>query len=547
MWFDRLLANLAPEAALRRARARLALQGIQAAYDGARRSRRMGRLSSANGPRAEVQEGLKTLRDRSRDLVRNNAWAASALDTLIGYQIGTGITPRSAIESRVSAPTPLMKALRDDEQAKAKWLSRFQVYVESRDQVAAVNAQVDAAFEAWAARCDITGQMDFYGLQALAARTRAEAGEVLIQLIRLTPAEQRRRGLNVPLALQVLEPDLLDETYNEERRRPEDNLIANGVEYNAMGAPVAYWLFDRHPGEAATFGRGTMLRRRVPASDIIHLFKATRPGQVRGVPVAAPIITRLMALDELEDAALQQAKVQACLAAFITSDAAPGRGPLEGTDSETGDALKTFSPGMIERLLPGEDISFATPSGTGGFNELAKHQLHAIAAAYGLTYDLLTGDLSGANYSSLRAGRLAFKRQLEQDQWHLLIPGMCEPIWRAWVASALGAGALPPAQHAYPVAWAPPVFEFVDPMKDALATKAMIRMGLKTWRQAVTEQGYDPTTIAQQIADDNALQDDLGLILDADPRRANASGGAQDAAVNSAIEIAATGLAATNA
>jgi capsid protein len=134
MWFDRLLANLAPEAALRRARARLALQGIQAAYDGARRSRRMGRLSSGNGPRAEVQEGLKTLRDRSRDLVRNNAWAASALDTLIGYQIGTGITPRSAV--------PM--ATRDE-----------------RDQINAVNAAVDAAFEAWAARCDITGQMDF--------------------------------------------------------------------------------------------------------------------------------------------------------------------------------------------------------------------------------------------------------------------------------------------------------------------------------------------------------------------------------------------------
>jgi capsid protein len=91
------------------------------------------------------------------------------------------------------------------------------------------------------------------------------------------------------------------------------------------------------------------------------------------------------------------------------------------------------------------------------------------------------------------------------------------------------------------------VFEFVDPMKDALATKAMIRMGLKTWRQAVTEQGYAPTTIAQQIAEDNALHDDLGLILDADPRRAAGSGAAQDSAVNSAIEIAATGLAATNA
>ena len=513
MWIERLLAGIAPEAALRRVRARLALNSLNAAYDGARYSRRTRNWNAGSaGPRTEVQNGLKTLRDRSRDLTRNNAWAASALDTLVGYQVGTGITPRSAIEGA--------------------------------DQAA--NAAVDAAFAAWAARCDLAGQLDFYGIQALAARTRAEAGEVLILLIRISGAEARRRGLKVPLLLQVLEPDYLDDARNQERAE-NDNLVVNGVEYDARGEPVAYYLYDRHPGESGSFPFNGVGRRRVPAGDVEHLFKVQRPGQARGVPVPAAIITRLRALDELEDAALQQAKIQACLAAFITSDAAPGRGPLEGTDSETGDALKTFSPGMIERLLPGEDVSFATPSGTGGFNELAKHQLHAIAAAYGLTYDLLTGDLSGANYSSLRAGRLAFKRQLEQDQWHLLIPGLCEPVWRAWVEAALGAGVLPPAEHDYPVAWGPPVFEFVDPLKDALATKAMIRMGLKTWRQAVSEQGYDPNSQAQQIADDNQLHDGLGLILDCDPRRASGTGGAQDAAQNAAIEIAATGAAATNA
>jgi lambda family phage portal protein len=521
MWIERLLASLAPEAALRRARARLAFDSLNAAYDGARRTRRTANWNAGSaGPKAEVEAGLKMLRDRSREMVRNNAWAASALDTLIGYQIGTGITPRSNVPVR-------------DGQVGA--------------DVNAVNAQVDAAFAAWAARCDIAGQMDFYGIQAQAARARVEAGEALIMLIRLTPAEQRRRGLNVPLALQVLEADLLDDAYNQDRLQAEDNVIFNGVEYNAMGAPVAYHLLERHPGEGGVFGRGTVLRRRVPASDIIHLFKPLRPGQVRGVPVVTPAMTRLRALDELEDAALQREKIQACLAAFITSDAAPGRGPLEGVDPQTGDTLKSFSPGMIERLLPGEDVSFASPSGVGGFHELAKHQLHAIAAAYGLTYDLLTGDLSGANYSSLRAGRLAFKRQLEQDQWHLLIPALCEPIWRAWVSAALGAGVLPPARHAYPAAWGPPVFEFVDPLKDALATKAMLRMGLKTWAQAVSEQGYDPASQARMIAEDNALHDDLGIILDCDPRRASGSGGAQDAAANAAIEIAATGAAATNA
>jgi lambda family phage portal protein len=197
---------------------------------------------------------------------------------------------------------------------------------------------------------------------------------------------------------------------------------------------------------------------------------------------------------------------------------------------------------MIERLMPGEEVSFTAPSGAGSFSDLSRHQLHALAAALGLTYDLLTRDLQFANYSSLRAGRLAFKRQLEQDQWHLLIPGFCEPIWQAWVSAAVGAGVIPQAEHAYPVAWGPPVFEFVDPMKDAMATKAMIRMGLKSWRQAVTEQGYDPSTLAKQIAEDNALHDTLKLILDGDPRRATGTGTVQDAAQVAATEVADPGL-----
>ena len=517
MWIERALAGIAPGWALSRMRARLAFHALHASYDGARRARRTSNwLASANGPRAEVQESLKILRDRSRDLVRNNAWAASAIDTLVSYQVGTGITPRSAI--------PIKS-------------------VDLREQVGAENADVDAAFEAWSARCDLNGKLDFYGIQALVARARVEAGEVLIQIIRLTPAEQRKRGLNVPLALQVLEPDLLDETYNKDRRNAEDNLIVNGIEYNAMAAPVAYWLFETHPGEGSGFGGGATKRRRVPAESIIHLFKPLRPGQVRGVPVLAPVISRLRSLDELEDAALQQAKVQACLAAFITSGAGPGKGPLEGGDSETSSGTKSFSPGMIERLMPGEEVSFTAPSGAGSFSDLGRHQLHALAAALGLTYDLLTRDLQFANYSSLRAGRLAFKRQLEQDQWHLLIPGMCEPIWRAWVNAAIGAGVIPQSEHTYPVAWGPPVFEFVDPMKDAMATKAMIRMGLKSWRQAVTEQGYDPSTLAKQIAEDNALHDTLKLILDGDPRRATGTGTVQDAAQVAATEVIDPGLA----
>lgn len=511
---DNLLASIAPGWALRRVRQRIALDQLRAAYDGAAINRRTrGWRADRRGPNAEVRPALKTLRDRSRDLVRNNAYASAGLDLVVSYQVGAGIMPRANTGD------------------------------------AALDAQVDALWSAWADRADLSERTDLYGLQALMARSRCESGEALAQIIPLTSAEARRRGTPVPLALQVMEPDHLDETYDGGLRGAPP-IIRQGVEFDStVSRVVAYHVHLRHPAEIdSLFGPGSVLDRvRIPAERMIHLFRQDRAGQIRGVPDLAPVMTRLRSLDELEDAALEQAKVQACLAALIVSQAAPAKGPLEGgalADAEPAeDGTKSLYPGMMERLLPGEDVRFIAPSGTGGFSDLARHQLHAIATGWGLTYDLLTGDLSQANYSSLRAGRLAFKRRLERLQWHVLVPAMCEPIWRAFIEAAVRAGALPPRAEGYPVNWSPPVFEMVDPLKDALAIEKQMRLGLLTFGQAVGQMGYEPRRQVAEIAEWNGALDGVGLILDGDPRRTSGSGGAQDARANAAIEIAATGAA----
>lgn len=502
------MAAIAPGWAARRAQARLAWLRLSAMYEGAQQTRRtQGWRTSPRGPNAEIQPALARLRDRSRDLVRNNPFAAAGLDILVAYQVGAGITPRSVTRDR------------------------------------ALDEQVDALFGAWADRADIAGRLDFFGLQALMARSRAEAGESLALLVPLTAAEARRRGMAVPLALQLVEADHLDEALDRNARGAADMRVRQGVEIDAAGMPVAYHLRLEHPGETLMLGGSAIARtERFAADRVVHLFRQDRPGQIRGVPDMAPVISRLRSLDELEDAALEQAKIQACLAAFVISGAGPSAGPLEGTDPVTGDPLKTFYPGMVERLLPGEDVKVATPSGPGGFSDLARHQLHAIAAGWGLTYDLLTGDLSQANYSSLRAGRLAFKRRLERTQWHVLIPAS-HRIWEAFVRAAVMAGALPPRAEGYPVEWSPPTFEMVDPLKDALAIKEQVRMGLITWGQAVAQMGWEPHRQARDIAMWNDTMDEAGIILDTDPRRTAKSGGAQDASQNAAVEMGATGAA----
>jgi lambda family phage portal protein len=499
---ENIILAIAPGWARQRLQNRLAVQRLRALYDGGRISdRTRGWRADSTGPNNEIGHALTLLRDRARDLVRNNPYAAAGLDKLVSYQVGTGIVPRSATKD------------------------------------AELDRAANEAWAAWARSADIGGRSDIYGLQSLVARSRAEAGEVLTLLVPLGANQARRRASPVPLALQVLEPDHLDVTYDE--LRPDGRGIRQGVELDLAGAPTGYWLTEQHPGETDFSFRPGFARRRFDAGRMLHVYRQDRPGQIRGVPDLAPVMLRLRQLDDLEDATLQQAVVQACVAAFVTSDAPSGAGPLEARNPNTDAQEKIIRPGMAERLLPGEDVKFLAPSPNGQFDAFARHQLHAIASGFGLTYDLLTGDLSQANYSSLRAGRLAFKRRLEQSQWLMLVPQFCQPVWDAFIAAAQLAGVLPPRAGRWPVEFAPPRFEMVDPLKDTLAVEKQIRLGLTTWGQAVAEQGWDPRRQVDEIKEWADAHDSRGLILDGDPRRINESGGAQDARQNAAVELTA--------
>lgn len=134
---------------------------------------------------------------------------------------------------------------------------------------------------------------------------------------------RRRRksadNLPVPLQLQVLEADFLD----EQKDGPSgNNLIIQGIEFDALGKRVAYWLFDEHPGSSSAWK--TLTSRRVDAADVIHVFLPKRPGQARGYSWFAPVMQRLRNFDEMEDAIMEQAKIAACFAAFVTKDDSSG-------------------------------------------------------------------------------------------------------------------------------------------------------------------------------------------------------------------------------
>lgn len=472
---DSFIAAVSPAAALRRQRARVQLDALRR-YEGASRGRRTdGWLTQGTSADAAAAPGLKLLRDRSRDLVRNNPYAAKAVQVIVSNVIGTGIMGQARAQ----------RSRRRSEQLTALYLN-------------------------WAHdpnQCDWHGRMDFAGLQALSMRCIVESGEVLVR--RRTPASST--GQRIPLQLQVMEPDMLDTT--RDVALENGGLIKEGIEYDRNGRRVAYWLYDEHPGERHL--RVTnLLSSRVPAEEIIHVFRQDRPHQTRGVPWASPVIIRLRDFDDYSDAQLLKQKISACFTAFAVDTEAPDAGM--GTE-----LIDKLEPGAIEILPPGKDIRFANPPTVGEFDKISREYLLQIAAGFGVTYESLTGDLSNTSFASGRMGWLEFQRNIEAWRWQMLVPQLLNPVW-SWFAAAGSVNGV--RMEGIVPQWTAPRRELIDPAKEIEATKKAVRSGFMSLSEAIREFGYEPEEVREEQAEDNAAIDRLGLILDSDPRRTSGSG-----------------------
>lgn len=472
---DTFIATVSPQAALRRQRAKVQLDALRR-YDGASRGRRTdGWFAQGTSADAAASLSRSTLRDRSRDLVRNTPYAAKAVSVIVSNVIGTGIIC----------------------QAKAQRSRRR-------------SEQMTQLFHDWAVdprQCDFDGRHDFYGLQALAMRCIVESGEILIR--RLTPPSSSDQ--RIPIQLQLMEPDFLDTSFDG----PGDgnSYARDGIRYDSSGRRTAYRLFREHPGERnASMTRGA-LSDWVPADQIIHVYRQDRPHQSRGVPWASPVILRIRDFDDYGDAQLLKQKISACFTAFAVDTEAPDAGSSE--------LLDKLEPGAIEILPPGKDIRFANPPSVGEFDRVSREFLLQIAAGFGVTYEALTGDLSNTNFASGRLGWLEFQRNIEAWRWQMLVPQLLNPVWNWFAAAAVVNGV---RVEGIAPQWTPPRRELIDPSKEIEATKKAVRAGFMSLSEAIREFGYEPEEVLEEWAEDAKLIDKLGLLLDTDPRNTSAAG-----------------------
>lgn len=479
-WFDRI-----------RRRVGVRLLAGTPFYDGIGGGRRSLAWQVGNpGAVAALASTQHELRAKSRDLVRRNAWAAAGVEAFVSNAIGTGIKPQSMVADN---------ALRE---------------------------AIHSLWWDWCEEADAAGLTDFYGLQALACRAMLEGGECLVRLRYRRPED----GLPVGLQLQLLEPEHLPTTLNQEL--PSGNVIRAGIEFDRLGRRTAYHLYRSHPGDgsmAPMSGTGGWVGGldtvRVPASEIVHLFRPLRPGQIRGEPWLARALVKLNELDQYDDAELVRKKTAAMFAGFITRLSPEDNLMGEGLPDANGAAMAGLEPGTMQILEPGEDVKFSQPADVGAsYAEFLRMQFRAVAAAMGITYEMLTGDLTQVNYSSIRAGLLEFRRRCEAIQHNVIVHQLCRPIWRAWMEQAALEDALALPQFNQnkrdylSARWIPQGWQWVDPKKEFDAMLTAIRAGLLSRSEAISAFGYDAEDIDREIAADNQRADELGLVFDSDPR-----------------------------
>lgn len=482
-WLDRAIGWLDPGAGLRRQKRRIALDGARAYAAAAVGRNTDGWRTSGTSADAEIAIAGPKLRDRSRDLVRNNPYAAKAVSVLATNIVGEGIVPRADTGND------------------------------------AEDKRINAAFEEWAEQCDADGQLDFYGLQTLAVREMVEGGEVL------TRRRWRRAtdGYAVPIQLQLIESDFLDNS--RDGFQATGNNVIGGIEFNQIGQRVAYWMFREHPGNSFANSLGGMYESvAVPAADVAHLYEKQRT-QTRGVPWMAPVVRRIRDVDDYDFAESIRKKIEASLVGVVTSDDETEEGVAPRVETARGRLIEKFEPGLIAYLRGGKDIKFNQPAAVGGYEEYKRVTAREISTGARVPYELLTNDLSVVNFSSSRVGIVEFRRLCRVMQWQVVIPMQLQPWWNWFGEAAFLAGRISSPNPR--CEWAPPKWEAIQPHDDAIARMIEIRLGIRSWKEVVAETGRSPEAVMAEVKWFNDVVDAMGITLDADPRRTSMKGALQ--------------------
>ena len=423
----------------------------------------------------------QTLINRVQGLVRNDSWVQKALRSDVANEIGTGIKP--------SPNSPYKK----------------------------FNADILELWDDHKAHMDFDGNLDIYGLQMLAAKSRKVNGGVFLK---------RSMGKHC-YEWQVLEYEYcpLDKVHAR-----HDRDIRNGFEFNAKNKLVAYWFYNFQPSEHR-HNREVLKLVRVEEDQVIHHFNPQRAGSLRASPEISSALTRANILSKYDMAELTRKENRASFTGVIKRDRYNEQDdynfdPISGlplNEDFEGVGQINLEAGTFQSLLAGEDlVLFNGDTGNDGYSEFQRQQLMALSASLGVPYQVLSGDYNGVNDRALRVVLNQYYREVNQTQELVCIHQLCRKVWEDFVDCMVIQGKIKVRNyHINRLKYLrcehiPDAFAYIQPVQDVQAMKLAVDEGFRSRKEAVRGRNRNAAQVDLERQEDLEREIALGIVKDAD-------------------------------
>ena len=438
-------------------------------YEGASLAYQAERYNLHNGEHAQLAaRELATLRMRSEDLVRNNAYARTALNKY-----------KTSLSS---------------------------INVNWKDATGKKHQAMQDVWDEFAANPNLDGYGTLANTQSIWHSSIFLSGASYTQML----IKREGNSNKVPIKLKGIPSSLHDITFTGVGLADTSKVTNYGITFRDS-KPETYY-FTKSTLEQNLLNPSKIMPVAVPADELIHIFFRDQPGQWIGIPSLAPVLIPLYELDELTDATIAKQKVAQAIAWIIensnTVARTPTGSPINVKDEAGNDKIVFKSKGgHTQYLNKGEKINFFEATDIGAnLPVLIKAELHRIASVLDVPYHSLTGDTDGLDFSSIRAIGIELRNRLEYIHHFYTIPLGLAPLTAYFkkVASLYDrrvVTAIPNYQL--------PRWYGVDELKDTQADLLEVQNGMATLQSKLDERH----TTYEEIVADMEKRKELGIEL----------------------------------
>lgn len=310
----------------------------------------------------------------------------------------------------------------------------------------------------------------------------------------------------VKLDIRLIETDRVTASVEDAATANDDD----GITYDEYGNPVSYRVLDQHPGNYTTWSVSD------EATDyetyrVIHWFRPTRAEQTRGVSELAPILPIGAQTRRYASAVISAAEFAACISGVMKTN---GSASDDVMTVETLDEVEMVRNALLTLPEGWDATQFKSENPTSTYNEFITDKRGELGRPVLAPQNVVTGNSSGYNYSSGRLDHIPYHRSVWIERERARTP-IVDRIFIAWLIEASVRGIVDDGLQPYTLwnwDWQWDGFASLDPLKDATAIEARLRLGLTTLSEECAAEGKNWRDVVDQQAVEKAYMKSKGLV-----------------------------------